>query len=98
MSDGGGDPVGALPDAYSHQPAELAGELLASGLDDVEVLGIEGPGWPQFTADLDVRRAEALLAGALRAARLCDGQPEIAASSAHLLACGRRRQTPKRSA
>jgi SAM-dependent methyltransferase len=74
---GRGDPVGALPDAYSHTPAELAGELRDAGLADVAVLGLEGPGWPH--ADTGA---------ALRAARLCDGVPELTAASAHLLAVG----------
>jgi hypothetical protein len=90
MSNGLGDPIGNLPNAYSHQPAELADELRAAGLRDIEVLGIEGPGWHRFTPDIDERRVELVLEAALRTARLCDAQPEIVASSAHLLACARR--------
>ena len=82
---GRGDPVGALPEAYSHTPDELARELRTAGLQDIEILGIEGPGWPLFTA----AASPELLDRALRTARLCDGHAELVAASAHLLGCGR---------
>ena len=91
LASGRGDPVGALPDAYSHTPGELAVELAEAGLADIEIVGIEGPGWPQFTKDAD---AERLLDATLRTARLCDGHPELTAASAHLLGCGRATLTP----
>lgn len=90
IAGGRGDPIGALPEAYSHTPTELAGELTHAGLEDVEVLGIEGPGWTMFTADLAEDRVDDLLDTAIQTARLCDSQPEMTAVSAHLLACGRR--------
>jgi SAM-dependent methyltransferase len=90
MATGLGDPVGELPLAVSHWPSDLAAELAAAGLADVSVVGIEGPGWTAFTPDVAGARAEALLDVALSVARLCDGHPEIAAASAHLLAFAHR--------
>jgi SAM-dependent methyltransferase len=90
FANGQHDPVGQLPAAFSHSPHELASELDVAGLEAVEVLGIEGPGWPLFTPDLTEERASDLLDDAIAAARLCDGHPEMTAVSAHLLACGRR--------
>ena len=90
MATGRGDPVGTLPDAFSHRPSDLAAELRDAGLVDVEVLGVEGPGWPLFTRDLAEERVEHLLEAAIRAARLYDGHAEMTAASAHLLAVGRR--------
>ncbi|MDQ3435419.1 MAG: hypothetical protein M3481_12195 [Actinomycetota bacterium] len=40
--------------------------LMTLGLADVEVVGIEGPGWPSFTPDLVEHRVEDLLKGARR--------------------------------
>ena len=83
-------PVGLLPGAFSHRPGDLADELRGAGLTEVEVSGIEGPGWVLFTPDLPEDRADGLLEAGLRAARLCDGHADMAVMSAHLLACGRR--------
>ena len=44
FASGRGDPVGALPDAYSHTPERTRGRAANRGLADVEILGIEGPG------------------------------------------------------
>jgi hypothetical protein len=90
IATGRGDPVGSLPDAYSHRPSELADELVGVGLSEVEILSIEGPGWPQFTPDVPAERVDALLDATLRTAELCDQQPDMTAASAHLLACARR--------
>lgn len=90
LASGRGDPVGRLPEAFSHRPSELVAEVLDAGLVEVEVLGIEGPGWTLFTPSLAEERVEGLLDASLRAARLCDGHEEMTAVSAHLLACGRR--------
>jgi SAM-dependent methyltransferase len=89
LAAGHGDPIGTLPTAFSHRPTELAIELGAAGLSDIEVLGIEGPGWTLLSPDLPEERVEDLLDAATRAARLCDGHPDITAASAHLLAVGR---------
>jgi SAM-dependent methyltransferase len=75
MRTGIGDPVGALPDAYSHTPAGLAAEFADAGLTDVAVLGIEGPAW--FAHDDPT------------VGRLYDAHPEMSGASAHLLGFGR---------
>jgi len=90
IDSGYGDPVGALPDAFSHRPHDLAEELHDAGLLRIEIVGIEGPAWPMFTRHVADERADALLDGALQTARLCDGQPDMIAASAHLLGCGLR--------
>lgn len=90
LATGIGDPVGGLPAAFSHRPSDLAAELGEAGLLDVEVLGIEGSAWPLFSPDLAEDRVERLLGAATRAARLCDGLPDMTAASADLLATGRR--------
>lgn len=59
-------PVGKLPAAFSHRPSELAAEFGAAGLVDVEVVGIEGPGWTLFRPDLPEDRVERLLDAAIR--------------------------------
>ena len=86
MQTGRRDPLRDLPAAYSHRPGDLAGELAAAGLVDVEVLGVEGPGWILFSPDPAQERVEALR----DAARLCDGHADMTAAGAHLLAVARR--------
>jgi SAM-dependent methyltransferase len=76
--------------AYCHRPSELADELREAGLADIEVRGIEGPGWILFGPDLEEERVADLVDAAARAARLYDDQPEMTPASAHLLAWGRR--------
>jgi SAM-dependent methyltransferase len=71
--------------AYFHRPEELRAELLAAGLTDVGVHGVEGPGWlfPALVeADPDVARW---------AAGAAELEPLALALSAHLLAVGRTR-------
>jgi SAM-dependent methyltransferase len=90
LATGCGDPLGNLPSAFSHRPQQLADEMAAAGLVDIEVLGIEGPGWVLFARSLTEERAASLVTAAACAARLYDGYAEMAAASAHLLAFGRR--------
>jgi hypothetical protein len=66
--------------SYNHDPEELRGELVAAGLADVLVLGIEGPLGAQ--ARLDVSLADT----AISAARIAEVRaPHF---SIHLLARG----------
>src|SRR5262245_190946 len=65
------DPRLGFTTAYLHRPEELHAELIAAGLRDVEVLGIEGPAGPA----LDVHGLEHLdqfLPAALRCARIAE--------------------------
>jgi hypothetical protein len=73
-----------------HRPAELDAELSAAGLIEVDVAGVEGPGWTMFGRDISDHDAAGLLGAAVRAARLCDGDPDMVAVSPHLLGTGRR--------
>jgi len=69
--------------SYNHDPEELRGELVAAGLEDVLVLGIEGP--LVHAARLDAALADAAIA----AARIAETKaPHF---SLHLLALGVKR-------
>jgi ubiquinone/menaquinone biosynthesis C-methylase UbiE len=78
--------------SYFHRAEELAAELGAAGLRDVQVLGIEGPSWSLLKAVEKATGAppdDALFESALAAARLAEPYPELLAASSHLLAVGR---------
>ncbi|HMK13092.1 MAG TPA: class I SAM-dependent methyltransferase, partial [Acidimicrobiales bacterium] len=75
--------------AYFHRPADLAGELRDGGLQDVRVVGVEGPSWlwgdrGREPEDEEWRRA------ALWAAELVEDDDEFMPMSAHLLGIARR--------
>ncbi|UWE13022.1 class I SAM-dependent methyltransferase [Actinacidiphila bryophytorum] len=78
--------------SYFHRAEELAEELRAAGLRDVEVFGVEGPAWSQLKAVEQATGApppDALFESALTAARLAEPHPELLAAGSHLLAVGR---------
>jgi SAM-dependent methyltransferase len=73
--------------AFFHAPENLAVEMVAAGLDDVQVVGVEGPAWlwgdrGQESDDAEWREA------ALWAARTVESDPGFIPISAHLLAIG----------
>ncbi|MFJ2646807.1 class I SAM-dependent methyltransferase [Streptomyces sp. NPDC087420] len=77
--------------AYFHRAEELATELRQTGLQQVEVFGIEGPAWSLLKAveqSSGAPPSEALFQSALTAARLAEPYPELLAASSHLLAVG----------
>ncbi|WP_420035485.1 class I SAM-dependent methyltransferase [Streptomyces sp. cg28] len=81
--------------AYFHGTDQLAEELRASGLADVRVYGVEGPGdgalkATELTTGRRVAPDSDLFRSALAAARLAEPHPELAVASSHLLAFGRR--------
>ncbi|GAA2106341.1 class I SAM-dependent methyltransferase [Streptomyces synnematoformans] len=81
--------------AYFHTAAELEGELRDTGLGDVTVYGVEGPGWGQVKAVEQhggglMAADHPVFEAALRAARLAEGHPELLAAASHLLAVARR--------
>lgn len=86
--------TGVLPDdpegfttAYVHGVAELAAERVAAGLRDVVVLGVEGPGaWALDRVPLV--EVDGLLASALHLARAVESDPDVVATSPHLLGIG----------
>ena len=64
------DPRLGFTTAYLHRPEELRAELVAAGLADVEVYGVEGPAGPALDAHGIDRIDEFLrVGGALRADR-----------------------------
>lgn len=82
-----GADVGLFTMAYFHRPSELASEVEQAGFSGVELFNIEGPGF--LVADFEDRwqdpdRKQAML----RAARLIERDPEMAAAASHLLAIG----------
>jgi ubiquinone/menaquinone biosynthesis C-methylase UbiE len=75
--------------AYFHRPDDLARELAAAQFRDVEVLGVEGPGW--ILPDLDSRWADAMLRqDILDVAWALEREAAIIGASAHLLGIGRK--------
>ena len=75
--------------AYFHRPADLLQELESAGFRDVQVLGVEGPGW--MLPDLDARWEEAALKkDLLDVARALESEPSMLGASAHLLGVGRK--------
>jgi ubiquinone/menaquinone biosynthesis C-methylase UbiE len=79
--------VGFTP-TYWHTADELRVEIQTAGLDDVEVYGVEGPGW----AALDVAGVDEFprrMHAALHCARLVEQDPLLINASAHFLAFGR---------
>jgi len=75
--------------AYFHRPEDLRAEVSSAGFLLHGLYGIEGPAWilPDLAARLnDPRRKETVL----RVARLLESEPTVLATSAHLLAVGRK--------
>ncbi|MDJ1644868.1 class I SAM-dependent methyltransferase [Streptomyces pakalii] len=77
--------------SYFHRAEELVSELVASGLENVQVFGIEGPAWSLVKA-AEQQPGEGptgeLIASAMDAARMAEPYPELLAASSHLLAVG----------
>lgn len=75
-------------DAYFHRPDELAAELSASGLHDVESVFVEGPA--ATLPDLPERLAdEGRRARLLRGLERLESEPSLSGTGFHLLAFGR---------
>lgn len=74
--------------AYFHHADELAGELTAAGLADVDVLGVEGPA-SNILQNAAPERIDTLLPSAVLFARLVESDPNLRAGSPHFLAYGR---------
>ncbi|MCG7525044.1 methyltransferase domain-containing protein [Streptomyces sp. OfavH-34-F] len=77
--------------SYFHRAEELVTELTNSGLEDVQVFGVEGPAWSLVKA-AEQQPGEGptddLIASAVEAARMAEPYPELLAASSHLLAVG----------
>jgi len=76
--------------SYFHRPDELRRELEAAAFQDVQVLGVEGPGW--MLPDFDARwKDPALRRDLLDVARTLEREPTILGASAHLIGIGWKR-------
>ena len=87
------DPRLGFTAAYLHRPEELREELMAAGLHDVEVLGVEGPAGPALDA-YGIARIDEFLPAALRCARIAERDPALINASAHLLGLARALTSP----
>lgn len=75
--------------AYFHLPEELRGEVVAAGLEVVDLLGIEGPG--ALVPDLADRWRDAAWREALLfAARAVESEPAMLGAAGHLMAVTRK--------
>ncbi|MEU6498578.1 class I SAM-dependent methyltransferase [Streptomyces californicus] len=77
--------------SYFHRAEELVTELVASGLENVQVFGIEGPAWSLVKAaeqQPGEGPTDELIASAMDAARMAEPYPELLAASSHFLAVG----------
>ncbi|MET8853682.1 class I SAM-dependent methyltransferase [Amycolatopsis sp. NPDC004625] len=84
--------VGFVP-SHWHTARELGDEVSAAGFLEVRVHGVEGPAWAALdTAGLE--RFDGLVAGALRAAEIADGDGRLVDFSAHLLGVALRGFSP----
>jgi ubiquinone/menaquinone biosynthesis C-methylase UbiE len=84
------DPAGQpefFTTAYFHTAAGLADEISGSGFTDVEVYGVEGPGWPLQQEWADSRRHEQILF----AARALETDHSVIGFSHHFIAAATRR-------
>ena len=75
--------------AYFHRPEELGAEMVAAGLSDVEVLGLEGlAGWlPHLDARWQDTNDRRMILDVLAA---LESEPSLRGASAHLLGVGTR--------
>jgi ubiquinone/menaquinone biosynthesis C-methylase UbiE len=78
--------------AFFHRPEDIRAELDTAGFQDVDVFGVEGPGW--IVSDFERRWADEELRGdIMNVARALESEPSILGASAHLLAIGRKAGT-----
>ena len=75
--------------AYFHRPEELRAELVETGFENINVLGVEGPAW--MLPDFASRWSDPALRGdVLDVARSLESEVSILGASAHLLGIGRK--------
>lgn len=81
---------GLFTTAYFHRPEELRAEVVAAGLEVINLYGVEGPA--RMLADFDERWADARRReDMLRLAALVEAEPSLLGLSGHLLAVARKR-------
>ncbi|WP_433790247.1 class I SAM-dependent methyltransferase [Actinoplanes sp. CA-252034] len=86
LADGRNHPGLGFTHAYFHRASELVAECREAGLAEVAVHGIEGPAWPAAEAATGTPAEQTVLDGALALARLYSTEPDVLATSAHLMA------------
>lgn len=84
IGDGVNDPSIGFTQAYFHRVAELRDECAEAGLSGVVIHGVEGPAWPAA----EVAQSGPIVDAALELARIYSAEPDLVATSAHLLAIG----------
>jgi SAM-dependent methyltransferase len=89
IDDGVHDPAVGFTTAYFHRAEDLLAECADAGLTDVDLHGVEGPGWPAAEAARANENADAVFAGALELARIYSRERALIAASAHFLAVAR---------
>jgi hypothetical protein len=72
-------------DVHFHLPDELRAEVVAAGVEDVQVLGIEGPLWTAVDAG---GGSDELFESAMLAARMTETEASLHGANPHLLAVG----------
>jgi SAM-dependent methyltransferase len=82
------DPRLGFTTAYFHRVDELADEMREAGLHGVRVHGVEGP-LAAVVLALGIEAVTDRLQAALRVARLVDDDPDLIATSPHLLGLAR---------
>jgi len=76
--------------AYFHRPEDLENEMVSAGLQEIVILGVEGPGW--LLPDFDIRWEDADdRKDLMELARKLEGESSIIGVSAHFLGIGRKR-------
>ena len=76
-------------DAFLHRPGELYRDFVAAGIDVLELVAIEGPGWLAVDFDRlwnDPVQRERLLA----VVRQVESEPSVLGASSHIMAVGRK--------
>jgi ubiquinone/menaquinone biosynthesis C-methylase UbiE len=71
--------------SYFHWPAEAQDELRLAGLEELAMLGVEGPGWMASNFEERWARADGRET-VVESARVCEEHPELRLLSSHLLA------------
>lgn len=75
--------------AYFHRPEDLVREVTDAGFTDVQLFGVEGPGW--LLSDFEARWNDPeLRQRMLEAARLLEREESVVGASPHILAVGNR--------
>ncbi len=77
-------------DAFLHRPGELYRDFVAAGLDVLELVAIEGPGW--LAADFDrLWNDPAQRERLLGIVRKVEREPSVLGASSHIMAIGRKK-------